>query len=270
MTNRDYLTIAESFNSIQCEGVTTGYPAYFIRLMNCNLNCGATSETLKNIRKLVKEGQTNFDDILVPETGSWVCDSIPVWVGGHKKPFQYLLDKWKVENLVQDIEDRIIHLIWTGGEPTMKVNQECITSFLEWLKEEHCITPYNEIETNGTCYIEEDLFRHLDQINCSAKLSNSGHSHSERIIPFAIERIMQHPNYWFKFVISTEEDILEVFADYIEPFNIPLNKVICMPGLSKQEHFHERTKFVLEMAKKYKFIGMTRLHISAWDQVTGC
>lgn len=30
--------------------------------------------------------------------------------------------------------------------------------------------------------------------------------------------------------------------------------------------FHERTQFVLEMAKKYMFRGLTRLHISAWDK----
>jgi hypothetical protein len=39
-----------------------------------------------------------------------------------------------------------------------------------------------------------------------------------------------------------------------------------MPGLDDQANFHERTQFCLEMAKKYKFVGMTRLHISAWDK----
>jgi hypothetical protein len=40
-----------------------------------------------------------------------------------------------------------------------------------------------------------------------------------------------------------------------------------MPGMDKQEDFHERTQWVLEMSKKYKFRGLTRLHISAWNQV---
>jgi hypothetical protein len=38
-----------------------------------------------------------------------------------------------------------------------------------------------------------------------------------------------------------------------------------MPGLDDQDDFHERTNFVLEMAKKYKFRGLTRLQISAWN-----
>jgi len=88
----------------------------------------------------------------------------------------------------------------------------------------------------------------------------------QRINPEAIERIMEHKNYQFKFVVSTEEDIQEVFRDFVVPFNIPLKNVVCMPGLDDQEDFHERTEFVLEMAKKYKFRGLTRLHISAWDK----
>jgi hypothetical protein len=42
-----------------------------------------------------------------------------------------------------------------------------------------------------------------------------------------------------------------------------------MPGLDSQEDYHERTRFVLEMAKKYGYRGLTRLHISAWDRATG-
>ena len=73
----------------------------------------------------------------------------------------------------------------------------------------------------------------------------------------------------FKFVISSEEDVKEVFRDFVEPFNLPLGYVVCMPGLDSQDDFHERTRFVLEMAKKYKFVGLTRLHVSAWDKTTG-
>ena len=77
---------------------------------------------------------------------------------------------------------------------------------------------------------------------------------------------MEHDNYQFKFVISTEDDIKELFRDFIHPFNIPLKNVVCMPGLDSQVDFHERTQFVMEMAKKYKFRGMSRMHISAWDK----
>jgi organic radical activating enzyme len=128
------------------------------------------------------------------------------------------------------------------------------------------LTPYYEIETNGTVVIDQPLFNLIDQINCSPKLSNSGLDAKQRINPDAIKRIMEHSNYQFKFVISNEEDVQELLRDFVVPFSIPLKNVICMPGLDDQEDFHERTNFVLEMAKKYKFRGLTRLHISAWNK----
>jgi hypothetical protein len=88
----------------------------------------------------------------------------------------------------------------------------------------------------------------------------------QRVVPDAIERIMKHNNYQFKFVISTEDDVKELFRDFVEPFNIPLKNVVAMPGMDSRDDFHERTQFCLEMAKKYRFRGMTRLHLSAWDK----
>ena len=128
---------------------------------------------------------------------------------------------------------------------------------------------YNEVETNGTLVIQDDFFDMLDQINCSVKLANSGMPPNRRIVPKALERIMEHDNYWFKFVISTEECLEEIERDFIKPFNIPHDKVMMQPGLDRQADFHERTKFTLEMAKKHGYIGLSRLHVSAWDKLTG-
>ena len=128
---------------------------------------------------------------------------------------------------------------------------------------------FDEIETNGTLFIQDELFDMLDQINCSVKLANSGMPMNRRINPDALHRIMDHKNYWFKFVISTEECLKEIERDFIKPFNIPHDKVLMMPGLDSQDNFHERTKFSLDMAKKYGYVGLTRLHVSAWDKLTG-
>ena len=88
----------------------------------------------------------------------------------------------------------------------------------------------------------------------------------QRINPEAIKRIMQHNNYQFKFVISTEDDVKELFRDFVIPFSIPLKNVVIMPGMDSRDDFHERTQFSLEMAKKYRLRGLTRLHISGWDK----
>jgi 7-carboxy-7-deazaguanine synthase len=251
------LNISEDFYSVQGEGNTSGVPAYFIRLKACNLMCGGPDGSL------MKDGKA-----------TWWCDTEYVWRKGLEKPFQYLVDRWKEEGILDWILQGRVNLIWTGGEPTIPKNQRSITAFLDWFYKRwdrlsDKINVYNEIETNGTIYIDDDLFNKLDQINCSVKLANSGMSMDRRIKQDALERIMTHKNYWFKFVIDSEQCLEEIERDFVHPFNIPPKKVLMMPGLDKQENYHERTKFCMEMGKKYGYTGLTRLHVSAWDQTTG-
>jgi len=286
------LKISSDFYSVQGEGISSGIPSYFIRLGVCNLECGMSRAFTNKLAKeqTLEDGEIFKGDLEIQGKASWTCDSTSQWLWrGVDKDFQYLIDQWKEQGIYDDIINGTIHLIWTGGEPTIKQHQEAIVNFFKYwapiiLKESMVIKQisekevyvdlsalskvrgFNEIETNGTIYIQDDLFRILHQINCSPKLSNSGMNEKRRIVPEAIKRIMEHPNYQFKFVISNEEDVEEMFRDFIKPFDIPLKNVVCMPGLDAQTDFHERTQFVLEMGKKYRFRALTRLHISAWDK----
>lgn len=271
----DRFLLSEKFFSIQGEGKTTGYPSYFIRLSQCNLVCGCSPTHVNTLKKstdnllpgsfkgdLHKEGKAN-----------WTCDTIPVWIKGQEVQFEDIVDDWIDEGYYNDIKSGLIHIIWTGGEPL--IQQDSIVEFMRYwqllpdIKPGELLSVYTEIETNGSLYINDDLFNILNQINCSPKLSNSGQLKSMRINERSIKRIMDHPNYQFKFVISTEDDIFEMFDTYINPFNIPLKNVVCMPGLDNRDDFFERTKWVMEMAKKYKFIGLSRMHIASWNQLTG-
>gem|GEM_PF-648249 len=286
------MKISSDFYSVQGEGISSGVPSYFVRLGICNLTCGMSRAFANKLmkEKTLEDGEIFVGDLEAAGTASWTCDSTSQWLWrGEDKEFKYLIDRWKEEGVYQDILRGDIHIIWTGGEPTIKGHQEAIVNFHKYWSEVEKdnmqtetmlldklngktwtyykpYTVFNEIETNGTVVIGEDLFLIMDQINCSPKLSNSGLPEKQRIVPAALERIMEHSNYQFKFVISTEDDIHEMFINFVEPFKIPLRNVVCMPGLDKQENFHERTRFVLEMAKKYRFRGLTRLHISGWDQ----
>ena len=265
------LLISSDFYSVQGEGISSGVPSYFGRLVIGNLTCGMSRKFANALAKeqTLEDGEIFVGDLHAEGKATWTCDSTSQWLWrGEDKEFQYLIDRWKEQGIYDDILNGNIHIIWTGGEPTIKGHQEAIVNFFKyWLEQEpNLINVYNEIETNGTVVIDQPLFHSLHQINCSPKLANSGMTTKQRIVPDAIKRIMQHGNYQFKFVISTEEDVQELFRDFVGPFSIPLKNVVCMPGLDDQADFHERTNFVLEMAKIYKFRGLTRLHISAWNK----
>jgi hypothetical protein len=270
----DKLLISSDFYSVQGEGKSSGVPSYFVRLGTCNLICGMSRLFTNNLlkEKSLEDGEIFVGDLHAEGKATWTCDSTSQWLWrGVEQDFQYLIDRWKEEGVYEDIKNGTIHIIWTGGEPTIKGHQEAIVNFHKYWIDNHfgkmvAHSFYNEIETNGTIVIGEPLFDLLNQINCSPKLSNSGMTEKQRINPEAIKRIMEHDNYQFKFVISIEDDVKEIFRDFIEPFNIPLKNVVCMPGLDDAKDFEERTRFCLEMAKKYKFIGMTRLHIAAWNK----
>lgn len=269
--NTDKLLISSDFYSIQGEGISSGIPSYFVRLGICNLTCGMSRKFTNQLEKdkSLEDGEIFEGDLHKEGKSTWTCDSTSQWLWrGEDKEFQYLIDRWKEQDIYKDIKNGTIRIIWTGGEPTIKGHQEAIVNFHNYWGEqgEPTFNSYSEIETNGTVVIEDHLFRLLNQINCSPKLSNSGMTEKQRINPDAIKRIMEHSNYQFKFVISNEEDIKELFRDFVVPFSIPLSNVVCMPGLDDVANFEERTQFVLEMAKKYKFRGLTRLHIAAWNK----
>ena len=267
------LLISSDFYTIQGEGISSGIPSYFVRLGICNLTCGMSRKFTNQLEKEQKleDGEIFVGDLHEQGLATWTCDSTSQWLWrGEDKEFQYLIDRWKEEGVYDYIKDGSVHIIWTGGEPTIKGHQESIINFTNyWMSrylDRNDVHPFYEIETNGTIVIDVKLFNMLDQINCSPKLSNSGMTEKQRIVPEAIERIKQHKNYQFKFVISTEDDVLELFRDFVVPFKIPLKNVVCMPGLDDAADFEERTRFVMEMAKKYRFRGLTRLHIAAWNK----
>ena len=267
------LLISSDFYTVQGEGISSGVPSYFVRFGICNLTCGM-SRTFTNMlakEQKLEDGEIFEGDLHKEGKATWTCDSTSQWLWrGEDKEFDYLINRWKEEGVYDYIKDGSVHIIWTGGEPTIKGHQESIVNFTNyWLSrylDRNDVTPFYEIETNGTIVIEDKLFSMLDQINCSPKLNNSGMTEKQRIVPAAIKRIMEHKNYQFKFVISTEEDVQELFRDFVVPFNIPLKNVVCMPGLDDAANFEERTQFCLEMAKKYRFRGLTRLHIAAWNK----
>ena len=253
------MKLSESFYSIQGEGVTAGTPAYFVRVSGCNIICGGPNGCL------LRSGRA-----------TWRCDSEPVWRQHTETTNDELLEKIVADGQREDVGilgcilNGTIHVVWTGGEPSMDSNRRDITGFLDFLRTKYPDnTCYHELETNGTIHCADRFYDRFDQINCSPKLANSGMKQSVRIVPDALRQIKAHRNAWFKFVITDEADIEEIETTYIEPFTIDRRCVVLMPGVDNLEDLPAATRFLYETCKKHGLRGVTRGHILAWDQTTG-
>lgn len=226
------LIISEKFYSLQGEGQTMGIPAIFIRLAGCNLLC---------------------------KSDHWVCDSIEVWKKGDKTPFEDVLNEEWIDRLRNGA-----HLIFTGGEPML--HQKKILEYITWFIELYQFKPTIEIETNGTKLIDPILKSFIDYINCSPKLKNSGEPYFKRFNALSLEDISKHTGACFKFVISEENDIIEIMQDFT---CIDFKKVILMPAGDSVEELNKTRPTVAELAIKLGVKYCDRLQVVIWNQTTG-
>lgn len=125
-------TLNEMFFSLQGEGVRAGTANVFIRFSGCNLRC-AVAESDKS-------------------PGGFDCDT--EFEGGYKVTADRMLE------MVQEIGASCKNIIFTGGEPTLQLDAELITTF-------HSAGYYLCIETNGTKPVPEGI----DWITVSPKVA---------------------------------------------------------------------------------------------------
>ena len=238
------LAVSEVFYSIQGEGITTGYPAVFVRLGGCNLMCG---------------GEGTQKDNQLHDGATWRCDTIEVWMKSRAKEFKDILPNDCIEAMKQGA-----NLIITGGEPLMQ--QTNIVEFIKYFKDNYNYNCYVEIETNGTIIPDDSLCALVNQFNCSPKLKNSGMSGLKTYNIYAIEKFNKY-NTAFKFVLTNEADWLEVKSNYLQLIN--RNKVWLMPSGENQELLKESKETVAEICKREYLKFTTRLHIEIWNKKTG-
>ena len=227
------LIVSEKFYSIQGEGQTMGIPAVFLRLAGCNILCKGVG---------------------------WICDSIEVWKKGTKQEFNEVL----TGELFERLRDGA-HLVITGGEPML--HQKKLKEFLMWFKLNYGWLPIIEVETNGTILPDEYFFGVVNYWNCSPKLSTSGETKEKRLKEIPLDRINKDPLSIFKFVISSEDDVLEILTDYAPVIN--MKKVILMPAGDSQELLNEIRVTVMDLCVKMGLRYSDRLHIVGWNKKTG-
>jgi organic radical activating enzyme len=237
----NFLSVSEFFSeTVQGEGRYIGYPAVFLRMKGCTLNC------------------------------VW-CDTASVWRHGSKYSHEELLTLMEIDGVVEFLQ-KGAHLVLTGGSPLLQ--QERLVTFLDSFIEKFNFKPFIEVENECVLYPSLEFLQLVDHWNCSPKLSNSGQKQSIRYKPSVVELLLFEARTYsktvdFKFVISSEEDWKEVEDDFLTTGLVSKSDIILMPEGDTQEKLSKTREQVVSIAVREGVRFSDRLHITIWDKKTG-
>lgn len=255
---KDSLILSDDycFRAVQGEGPFMGHLAVFLRLAMCNLTCiGYKSEG-----------------------APFGCDTHAQWNKPHKMSFDELNTYFEMEDLVSFLKNGA-RLIITGGEPMLQAKAlgEWLTQFID----KYDLSNLNiDFETNGTISpatfmssFNRDHFIGTVNFVCCPKLSTNGDPKEKRYKPDVLSWLNDY-NFdkyddgiaAFKFVVNTEDDIKEVFVNYIDAGIISKEFCWLMPTAGSREELIERAPKVIEWCIQYGFKYSNRTHIMAFDR----
>lgn len=218
------------------------------------------------------------------------CDTEVVWKAGKQWSHSEVIDHLRAIGEWKNIMNGSTHLIFSGGEPTMPNNTLDFIAFMDTAYKEYedefgkIATPFVEMETNGSIsgehidklFTEEytpytTRYRYVHQVNCSAKLANSGMPFSMRVRKAALDQIMSHANHWWKFVVSSEEDWASIIEDYDYVLRDPLERrrVLLMPAGSTTRELKMCDQLVWNLAVRHNVRYTDRFQVRVWEMATG-
>ncbi len=241
--------INELYTCIQGEGRDTGKPMILIRMSGCRLRC--------------QFSDTSFCDTVY---SSW-------------KPEK---GKFSLEEVIKIYKNnpQITHTLITGGGPTLNpdlLKELCRVARLH----DHYIC----IETEGSEYVETVA----DFISLSPKLSSSAprvgtvkpwdntkvtqednERHEKwRTNYYDMKQLIEfHPDYQFKPVICSEEDLIEV-EELIEKLHITPDKVWAMPEGQTESDLSKNRQWLVTECIKRGWNYTDRQHITIWGPKRG-
>jgi len=278
------IKLAELFYSIQGEGKYVGTPSVFLRTFGCNFTCGGfgmPKGEMSNERFTIQPEQyKKYDDLPLVHTG---CDSYASW----DARFKHLSPMMETSDIAEKIIDMLPnkqwkkeHLVITGGEPLLGWQR----AFPELLLHESMSNlKYITFETNGTQKLTDDfkkfLFNYSSKygvgdteftFSVSAKLSASGESWEDAIIPEVVNSYNNYGQVYLKFVIDKDSDIEEVekAVKAYKDFGLECD-VYLMPVGGTDVKYFSNYKTVAEMAMKKGWKYSPRLQVDIWRNAWG-
>jgi len=229
------------FYTIEGEGRYIGYPSVFMRMSMCNLTC------------------IGFKSADSP----YGCDSFVSWSVKNKRTFSEIFDILEKGNFIENLRRGAV-LKLTGGEPF--IQQKQLIEFIKEFALKYEFMPKIDFETNGTL-LPDDIWSDVfgATFTCSPKLTNNGDPEEKRYKPEVLKYLTSR-NACFKFVVKSEEDIVEIYEKYIKPGIIPVSLIWLMPCCGSRDEQNNISPLIAELCKKYGFKFSPRLQLMIWNR----
>jgi len=230
------LNVAECFSdTIQGEGVYVGYPATFLRMQGCTLNC------------------------------VW-CDTQEVWRFGNPYSVNELVEIFDKTGTIEKLRNGQ-HLILTGGSPLKQ--QKGLYEFIYQIKNRYGFKPFIQVENEAVLRPTEDFQKEVNVWNNSPKLENSGMHDKLRYREEILRLTASLPNSYFKFVVQDENDWNEIKTKYLDTNIIKKNQIILMPEGVTRDELHNRYESLVDLCTRENVRMTDRLHVTVWNKKTG-
>ena len=227
------MRISEIFYSIQGEGRLSGAPSVFIRTSGCNLRC-VWCDT--------------------PYT-SWSPDGKEVGL----------------DEILHAIESYPLdHVVLTGGEPLLSLEIEDLSVRLK------TAGAHVTIETAATIFKPVSC----DLVSMSPKLSNStpwqkqngrfAAMHDQHRLNYnVVQQFIDSYDYQLKFVVDREQDFAEVRQIVDALKNVETSRVLIMAQARNRRQLHQKSRWIVELCKKFGYGYSPRLHIELYGNRRG-
>jgi len=207
------MQVLEIYQSKQGEGIWTGQPSVFVRLLGCPLRCRFCDTDYA--RHIVEEGETGSGAFLTP-------DEIVGRV--------LLLD--------------LPHVVLTGGEPMMSAKIVTLTKLLKEF--DYQIT----IETSGIFFhqVACDLMsispKLCNTVPLDGEIALIQEHDRERSKPDVVQQFMLRYNYQLKFVVDTKDDLHEIDEYLTYLHGVVPSRVLLMPQAVDAETMHQKAEWI--------------------------
>ena len=239
----------EIFQTIQGEGISAGCPAVFIRASRCNLHC-VWCDT---------DHTWNFEGTPWPHEK----DAMPGYAKHQKAGVTFEITPAEAARRI--VEFNCPRVVITGGEPLLQ--EEAFLEMIRLIRAEmaDCVL---EVETNATRVPCPALAEAVDQFNVSPKLSNAGMPESMRLNDEALRYFAASPKAWFKFVVSSPDDLAEIKILELN-HAIPHERILLMPEGRTAVELDQTAPWLAETCREQGYRFCDRLHIRLWGDRRG-